>query len=185
MNIYDSTMRELFFTSLFLALLLISACGESPRPVESTSHIRLSDEKLIDYNRGVVKTEEQEIEDFLSRYQWNVKQTSTGLRYLIYRKGTGRKAGTGMLVRFRYTLKLLNGTLVFTSDSLGEKAFILGHGGVETGLEEGILLLREGDRAKFIIPSYLAFGLLGDQQKIPPGASLVYDVDIIEFKTNK
>lgn len=169
----------------FIVLLLIPACQQAPKPVESTSHIRLTDEKLIHYNREVMKTEEQEIEDFLSRYHWNVKTTPTGLRYIIYRKGSGKKANTGTLVRFNYTVKLLNGTMIYSSDSMGEKSFIVGHGGVEPGLEEGMLLLREGDRAKFIIPSYLAFGLLGDQKKIPSGATLVYDVEVIDFKMNK
>ncbi|MBE0648128.1 MAG: FKBP-type peptidyl-prolyl cis-trans isomerase [Bacteroidales bacterium] len=176
-------MRELQWAILCFTLFLASACREPVRPVESTAHIRLADEKLIDFNRGVVKVEEQEIEDFLLRYGWNVKQTPTGLRYLIYKKGNGKKAMSGMLVRFNYTVKLLNGTLAYSSDSLGEKSFILGHGGVESGLEEGMLLLREGDRAKFIIPSYLAYGLLGDQDKIPPGASLVYDVNMIGLKS--
>ena len=185
MMITVKMVRELLFAGLSVIMLFFSSCGESPRPVTATSHIRLTDEKLIDYNRGVIKTEEQEIEDFLARYRWDMKQSSTGLRYLIYRKGNGRQAGTGMMARFHYSVGLLNGTLVYSSDSLEEKAFILGHGGVETGLEEGMLLLREGDRAKFIIPSYLAFGLLGDQRKIPPGATLVYDIDLIELQTIK
>ncbi len=185
MNVNLNRLRESIFAGLILAILLMAACKESPRPATATSHIRLDNETLIDYNRSVVRTEEQEIANFLTRYGWDMKQTSTGLRYLIYRNGIGRKSSTGMMVRFRYTVKLLNGTIIYSSDSLGEKTFILGHGGVETGLEEGMLLLREGDRAKFIIPSYLAFGLLGDQDKVPPAASLVYDVDIIEFKTTK
>ncbi|MBL7137203.1 MAG: FKBP-type peptidyl-prolyl cis-trans isomerase [Bacteroidales bacterium] len=175
--------RELIFVGLSVIMLLSGSCRESPRPVTATSHIRLTDENLMAYNRGIIKTEEQEIEDFLARYRWDVKQSSTGLRYLIYRRGNGRQAGTGMRARFHYSVRLLNGKLVYSSDSLGEKAFILGHGGVETGLEEGMLLLREGDRAKFIIPSYLAYGLLGDQRKIPPGATLVYDIELIELKT--
>jgi FKBP-type peptidyl-prolyl cis-trans isomerase len=39
-----------------------------------------------------------------------------------------------------------------------------------------------GDRAKFIVPSHLAFGLLGDQKMIPPQATLVYDVELINLK---
>lgn len=178
-------IKTVCFAFFPVILLLITACGESPRPVTTSSHIRATDEALIGYNRGVVRTEEQEIEDFLERYRWDMQQTSTGLRYLIYRKGKGKRACAGMTVRFVYSVKLLNGTLVYTSDSLGEKTFALGHGGVEAGLEEGMLLLREGDRAKFIIPSFLAYGLLGDQRKIPPVSSLVYDVEIIEVKTIK
>ncbi|MFC2102438.1 FKBP-type peptidyl-prolyl cis-trans isomerase [Bacteroidota bacterium] len=183
--ISTNRIRDFLIASLSVTLLLVASCREPVRPVEATANIRLNDDKLIDYNKRVVKTEDQQIEDFLQRYGWDVKQTSTGLRYLIYKKGSGRRGTVDMEVRFNYTIKLLNGMSVYSSDSLGEKSFILGHGRVESGLEEGMLLLREGDRAKFIIPSHLAFGLLGDQQKIPPGASLVYDVEILEFKTPK
>ena len=58
----------------------------------------------------------------------------------------------------------------------------LGSGGVESGLEEGILLLKLGDKARFIIPSYLAHGLSGDQDKIPPKATLIYTIKIIDLE---
>ncbi len=166
-------------------LLLLSSCRDTPPRVTSTSNIRMTDEKLINYNRGVIKSEDQEIEDFLSRYSWKMQTTPTGLRYLIYQKGNGVKSRKGFLARMNYELRLLNSQLIYTSDSLGPKEFIIGYGGVESGLEEAVLLLRQGDRAKIIIPSYLAYGLLGDQQKVPPGATLVYDLELLELKPNK
>jgi FKBP-type peptidyl-prolyl cis-trans isomerase len=137
------------------------------------------DDSIIDYHRGVLRTENQEISDFLARYGWKMKTTSTGLRYLIYKKGIGKKPVKGMTVEIGYSVRLLDGTLCYSSDSLGNKRFRIGYEEVESGLEEGIFLLNQGDRAKLIIPSHLAFGLLGDQKKIPPGSALVYDVDLV------
>jgi FKBP-type peptidyl-prolyl cis-trans isomerase FkpA len=77
---------------------------------------------------------------------------------------------------------LLNGDLAYSSGQTGPKEFEIGHGGVESGLEEGILLLHVGDHAKFIVPSHLAFGLLGDQNKIPQRATLVYDIELVKLK---
>jgi FKBP-type peptidyl-prolyl cis-trans isomerase len=68
--------------------------------------------------------------------------------------------------------------LCYTSGNLGEKKFSVSQGGVESGLEEGILMLRVGDKARFIMPPHLAHGLLGDQKKIPPRAIIVYEVEI-------
>lgn len=168
-----------------LVLMLACSCGEPPRPVKATSHLRLADEKLIEYNRGIMKTEDQEIKDFLNRYHWDMIRTPTGLRYLIYHQGQGSRAARGMHAKYHYSLTLLDGRHVSSSDSLDAVTIELGHGGIAQGLEEGLLLLCTGDRAKFIIPSHLGFGLLGDRHGIPPGATLVYDVELLELKTTK
>ena len=55
-------------------------------------------------------------------------------------------------------------------------------GGVESGLEEGILLMKTGGKAKFILPPHLAYGLPGDGKKIPARAILVYDVELLSIQ---
>ena len=52
----------------------------------------------------------------------------------------------------------------------------------QTGIEEAVLFLRKGDKAHIIIPSHLAFGLLGDQKMIPSRSALIYEVNIINLK---
>jgi FKBP-type peptidyl-prolyl cis-trans isomerase len=81
-----------------------------------------------------------------------------------------------------YNVKLLTGDMIYSSKELGSKTFEIGHGGVESGLEEALLYLKLGDKAKLIIPSHLAFGLLGDQNKVPPRSTLVYDIEIVNLK---
>ena len=127
-------------------------------------------------------TEDREIEDFIFRYHWKMTKSPTGLRYFIYTRGSGKKAEKGERATLQFTVRLLNGNLCYSSVVDGKKTFKIGYGGVESGLEEGILLLKVGDKAKFILPSHLAFGLLGDQNKIPQNASLVYDVELVEIK---
>jgi len=109
-------------------------------------------------------------------------KTATGLRYFIIEKGNGPVAKEGKTVRFEYEVKLISGDIIYSSDQSGTKDFTIGSGGVESGLEEGILMLRVGDKARFVIPSYLAHGLSGDQGKIPPKATLIYTVKLIELK---
>jgi len=163
-------------------MIILSGCGSEPQPSRSTSNIRMMDDTLINYNKGVVRNEDQEIRDFAARYGWDVMTTATGLRYLIYKQGSGPKAERGRIAVVRYEVKLLNGSPLYSSDSLGVKEFLIGQSDVEAGLEEGIRLMRTGDRAKLILPSRLAFGLLGDGKKIPPGATLVYDIELVAQK---
>jgi FKBP-type peptidyl-prolyl cis-trans isomerase len=139
-------------------------------------------DSLVNYNRGVILTEDQQIEDFIRRYSWTMNKTGTGLRYLIFRNGQGAKTRKGKIAVIRYTVRLLNGNICYSSDKDGMKEFKIGYGGIESGVEEGILLMHVGDRAKFILPSHLAFGLLGDQNRIPQNATLVYDIELVKIK---
>ena len=164
---------------------MLSSCHRYPEPIHSTSHIRMMDDTLINLNRKVIQLERQDIDDYISRHGWRMQTTSTGLRYFIYRNGSGQRARKGEIAVISYTLNLLDGTIVEKSDSTKPKEFLIGHGGVESGLEEGILLMRKGDAAKFIIPSHLAFGLIGDQERIPERSALVYDIHLIDLRQFK
>jgi FKBP-type peptidyl-prolyl cis-trans isomerase len=110
-----------------------------------------------------------------------MEKTSTGIRILIVKPGIGPVAQPGKIATLSYTVTLLTGDTVYTAEKDGPLVFEIGKGQVITGLEESILLLRVGDRAKIIIPSHLAYGLIGDQKKIRHKASLVYDIEFISM----
>jgi FKBP-type peptidyl-prolyl cis-trans isomerase FkpA len=163
-------------------VLLLHSCGGETQPVKSTDNFTMTHDTIINYNKGVVKAEEQEIEDVISRYHWKMEKSSTGLRYSIYKKGSGKKAVRGDSALFHYEIRLLNGNLCYSSREKGPRQIVLGRNPNENGLEEGILLMKPGDRAKLIVPSHLAFGLLGDQERIPPQSTLIYDVELFQLK---
>jgi FKBP-type peptidyl-prolyl cis-trans isomerase FkpA len=166
---------------IFLAVL-VTSCGNEPQPARSTRNITLMNDSLLDYNKAVVKTEDQEIEDMILRYGWKMVQSPTGLRVMIYKNGNGEKAVKGKKATIRYEIRLISGDICYSSDQKGPMEFEIGHSEAEAGIDEGILLMRVGDRAKFIVPSHLAFGLLGDQEKIPPKSTLIYDIELINLK---
>jgi len=170
------------FSILFFTVA--TGCVDEPKTVQSTSHIRFLDDSLVNFNRQVVMAENQEIDDYISRYRWRMQMSPTGLRYMIYQHGSGTRVIKGATVRIRYSISLLTGEDIYSSKEPASRDFLVGHGGVESGIEEGILLLRKGDRAKFIVPSHLAFGLLGDLNKIPERAALVYDIEVLEVSRN-
>lgn len=137
---------------------------------------------LEETNKILLESEKQEIRDFIARYGWDMKQTGSGLWYQIYQQGEGESASAGKIAFINYTIGLLTGDMIYSSETEGAREFRIGRGGVELGLEEGILLLKEGDKARFIMPSHLAHGVPGDGVKIPARATIVYDVELIELK---
>lgn len=173
--------QALYSLLMIIALSLLCACnGDAPK----TSRPDNKDykEPLIEANRHVVKTENRHIEDFLRRYKWDMKESGSGLRYMIYEEGNGIPARKGMLATINYTIKVITGDMVYSSQQNGPLIFIMGKGEVISGLEEGILLLNVGDKAKFIIPSHLAYGLVGDGNLIPAKTTLIYDIELVNLK---
>jgi FKBP-type peptidyl-prolyl cis-trans isomerase FkpA len=181
-------MPAIFIRNLvFIVLVLLSfpGCQDPPQPAGSKTHFGMMDDTLINLNKKVVKSEDEDIADFIERYGWVMKKSTTGLRSMIYSRGSGARAKEGMTAVIHFEVKLLNGNLCYTSRGKSPAEFVIGHSGLESGLEEGILLMKKGDKAKFIVPSHLAFGLVGDQDKIPPRAVLVYDVELVDLKVKK
>jgi FKBP-type peptidyl-prolyl cis-trans isomerase len=177
-------IRKQIIGLLFLTLgcLFIACSGKQTEETKEDKVGQNPRESLMKVNKTLVQSEDQQIDDFVERYAWPVKTSGTGLRYWIYEQGDGKPAREGSVARIEYTVSLLNGETVYSSKDDDPKEFTIGRGGVESGLEEGILFLKEGDRAKFILPSHLAYGLLGDQDKIPARSVLVYDLKLLKIK---
>ena len=165
---------------LILSLILFS-CHKSKEPESNKKHIN-DKNSLVKINKFLVQKDAEAIENYIERRKWKMKTTESGLYYMIYKNGNGKKATHGSLATVLFELSLLDGTICYKADSLNPKTFEIGKGGVESGLEHGILLLREGDKAKFILPPHLAHGLIGDENKIPPRSTIVYDIELIKIK---
>nr|WP_294926714.1 peptidylprolyl isomerase [uncultured Flavobacterium sp.] len=110
-------------------------------------------------------------------------KTDSGLRYKMIQKGDGKKAEAGKTVSVHYEGSLENGK-VFDSSYPRKKPieFRLGQGQVIEGWDEGIALLQVGDKARFVIPSDLAYGAAGAGGVIPPHATLIFDVELMDVK---
>ncbi len=164
--------------------ILLATCGNNTQevPENSFTEAKKKNESLMKMNNYVAKRNQELIERFVRRTGLDMEETGSGLWFGIYSHGNGKSVDKGNLVEISYILKLLDGTPVDSASESKPKIFRAGRGGVEAGVEEGILLLHEGDRAWFIIPPHLAFGNFGDQQKIPPGAFLFYDLYLVGVK---
>ncbi len=111
------------------------------------------------------------------------EKTASGLRYKFIQRGDGKRAEIGKTVSVHYTGQLEDGK-TFDSSYPRKKPieFPLGKGNVIEGWDEGIALLQVGDKARFVIPSYLGYGENGAGGAIPPNATLIFDVELIDVK---
>ena len=111
-------------------------------------------------------------------------QTESGLYYMMIQKGKGEvqpNKGQGVSVHYKGTL--LDGKVFDSSYNRNQPLdFQVGVGQVIPGWDEGIMLLKVGDKARFVIPSDLAYGAAGAGGVIPPNAALIFDVELMAIK---
>ena len=114
--------------------------------------------------------------------EMNYTKTDSGLEYMITEKGRGELATTGSRVKVHYTGKLDDGTKFDSSLDRGEPfTFELGAGMVIKGWDEGFSLLHVADKAILRIPPHLGYGARGAGSTIPPNATLIFEVELLEL----
>ena len=173
-------MNILKYIYLFAIVLSMVGCKSKPNASQGEEIARQQDD-LVRINKYLVGKDADRIKGFLKRRHWDMQTSQSGLFYMIYEKGNGEAVTEGKQVSINYKVFLLDGTLCYTSDKLGPKKFRVGKGGVETGLDEGIRMLRVGDKARFILPPHLAHGLIGDEDKIPSRSIILYEVELTQI----
>lgn len=122
-------------------------------------------------------------EELIGDLAQGFEKTESGLRYKMVSEGNGKKAEKGKMVSVHYKGMLADGTVFDSSYKRKQPIdFPLGRGHVIEGWDEGIQLLKEGDKARFVIPSHLGYGARGAGGVIPPNATLVFDVELMKVK---
>ena len=159
-----------------LEILRIGDLAESYNAVEAFRTFEGSREK----REAEEKAKQKEMLDSVAA---GYDETESGLRYQILQKGDGKKATKGAGVSVHYKGQLLDGTVFDSSYKRKEPIdFNVGLGQVIAGWDEGIQLLQVGDKARFVIPSNLAYGSAGAGGVIPPNATLIFDVELMAVK---
>ena len=159
-----------------LEIIRVGTNAEAFNAIESFRTFEGSREKRI-------AEEKAKSEAALNEIAAGFNKTDSGLRYQILQEGQGAKAEKGKTVSVHYKGQLADGTVFDSSYKRNAPIdFPLGMGQVISGWDEGIQLLKIGDKARFVIPSHLGYGSQGAGGVIPPNATLIFDVELMDVK---
>ena len=151
-----------------LASVSLISCGDD----ESTVQLSVEAQLEVDIDK---------IESYIAANSiQNVKNTSTGLHYVITKAGSGSNAVVGSNVSVHYTGKFLNGGSFDSSVGANPIAFKLGTGRVIPGWDEGLQAFNTGSEGTLFIPSNLAYGTRG-AGSIGPNEVLIFDIEMVSI----
>ncbi|MFL7808306.1 MAG: FKBP-type peptidyl-prolyl cis-trans isomerase [Anaerolineae bacterium] len=174
-----------FYLALILALLAASlaACGarptDEPAPTATEAASAPTDTPIPATQAATAPAPET---GSLPPVDGETTTTTSGLEFVSVEEGTGPMPQPGEVVTVNYVGMLEDGTTFDSSYSRGEPiSFPLGQGHVIPGWEEGIAMMHEGGKARLIIPPDLAYGDEGAGGVIPPGATLIFDVELLSI----
>jgi peptidyl-prolyl cis-trans isomerase A (cyclophilin A) len=149
--------KSIAFVALFVITLITQSCNQQPKVITTKP--------------------------------WDIKTTDTittasGLKYLVVEKSNNpTKAEKGMMVDVHYTGFLTDGKVFDSSiERRNPISFELGTGSVIRGWDEGIQLMHIGDKFRLIIPADLGYGAHGAGSDIPPNATLLFDVELVNVR---
>ena len=178
-------MRNRHIVITFGLILLSSGFWISCRQGETGEVLTSSKEQktpkdspYIQGNQKILHWETEEIELFIKRYGWQMQRTGTGLYIQILKPGNGELFKEGDEVRLSYKTFLLDGQMIYSSEEEGDKIFKVARSEEIDGLHEAAQLLRPGARARLVIPSYMAYGVAGDGNKINGRLAIAMEVNV-------
>ncbi len=163
------------YVFLFLIAVILVGCGQKEK--------QQSQAQEIQQTAPAQQPQEKAVSNGPQKFDENAYEVSpSGLQYVIYKKTDGPRPQPGDIVYVHYTGWLTDGTKFDSSYDRGEPlSFRLGAKQVIPGWDEGIALLRKGEKAQLVIPPELAYGERGIGP-IPPNATLIFEVELVDFK---
>ncbi|HLN19708.1 MAG TPA: FKBP-type peptidyl-prolyl cis-trans isomerase [Bacteroidales bacterium] len=162
---------------ILIPLIVIVSCNNDN--TTGTTSSRPGKQDMEDMNRYFVQKDRERIVSYIERKGLKMNETPSGLWYQVINEGSGNLLKEGSRLNMEYECSLLDGTVCYSSSVSGPRQLVLGRTGIEPGLYEGLMLLKPGSEAIFIMPPYMAYGLPGDGKKIPPRSVIVYHLRLL------
>jgi FKBP-type peptidyl-prolyl cis-trans isomerase len=141
--------------------------------------------ELVDINPSFAVPEDNVFKRYLTKNSITTAQKQTSGVYFIptLSNPSGAQAVSGTTVSVLYTGRLLNGSVFDATSQRGNQpfTFIVGSGATIAGFNEGVSLMRKGEKATILIPSAQAYGARGNSS-IAPNTPLIFDIEVVDVK---
>ena len=171
--------------SFFLTIVIFSCSSSKDEGSQDQYSPKQVREELVKMNQFQHAEEEDMIEAYIKRRSWLVERSGTGLRYVREDSVENRVfADEKDRVTYAYVCTKLNGDTLYNSATDGLGKTVIAYDRTIPGLHEALQTIALGEKATIIIPSHLAHGLHGDDKKVGPWETLVYQVEIIDIVKN-
>lgn len=161
---------------------MLCGCKSKSNPQDDryTPTVKPNKETITNVNRYLSEKDKEVIEGYGRRNKLELALSESGFYYHIFNAGNGKAVTQNSTVSITGTLSLIDGTLCYTYGNEDPKTIAIAKSPEITGLHVGLPMLKENGHALFIFPPNLGFGLLGDNDKVPPRSIIVMNINVLK-----
>lgn len=161
--------------AVMMVSLVAAGCNRTP-VIDTQQDTQPSiEENIINANKVIASAEETQIDEYLSRHQWQMTRMGDGTRYEEYAPAKGNKLDYEDHVTVTYRLEALNGNVIYQEQT---DTVTLGRHQPNEGLDNALRQLHRGSKARVIVPSAVGYGIAGDGDRVPARTVLVYNLKV-------
>ena len=165
------------YSFLCIVLLLCSSCSSNePREPVKQAAVLVETIALTEVNRQLMEKDKDIIETLMHRKNWEMNYHPEGYYSMVIKEGKGGEIQNNSTVELLRKIQLLDGTVCYEEQ---KHSFNVNRTEEIAGLHQALLGRRGGDNLRFIFLPHMAYGLLGDRDKIPLRASLIFEIEIL------
>jgi FKBP-type peptidyl-prolyl cis-trans isomerase FkpA len=165
-----------------LLCMTLFACRKQPQIPANKVQEESVAEDMMKLNKLLAEVEQQDINEYIAKQKLQPQADSMGFWYIVTKPGNGKAINKGTTVEIGYSLELLDGTICFDTKKNGNRTLVIGKVEDERGLNMALEKLTENAEATLIIPSHLAFGVLGNHSSVPPRSPVIYRINYLKIK---
>lgn len=175
-------MRRLLPCIVCLALLMPASCKDKAEKAPRKQAAAPSGSDMESVNRYMSERDRDIVEGYAKRHKLSLLFSEKGYYYHVYEQGTGANATQGRRVELAGTVELINGSVCYVYTREHPKSFVVGKSSEISGLHTVLPDYGEGSKLLLIFPPHLAYGLLGDGDKIPARSLVVMNIELLKVE---